>query len=166
MNEGVRSTALALSSLMDTLAEATPALSEADLTQECLDAGEEPAAAAAATRALLLGAAKSYRQRHLRAAAEEYKRRVARVGTRWVDLPETPEARRAMLAALFARNPTMQTAYLTVQHREFKELSDADVESTLVQLAELGVFDPEEDERPQDPVGSATDDPDEPDESP
>ena len=148
MNDSVRSTAVAYDALLDALGEATLAMTEAELVRECRDADEDPAAVAASTRALLLGAAKDYRQRHLRAAAEEYRRRVAEIGTRWVDLPETPEARRALLASLFARNPTMQSAYLTVQHRDFKELSDADVESALVQLAELGVLEPDPDDVP------------------
>jgi hypothetical protein len=61
--------------------------------------------------------------------------------TRWVDLPDTAEERRALLGGLLARHPRMEAALVTVQHREFKELTDADVESCLAQLAELGVLD-------------------------
>jgi hypothetical protein len=46
-----------------------------------------------------------------------------------------------MLAALFAREPEMGSAWLTAQHRQFKNLSDLDVTSLLMQLKALGALD-------------------------
>jgi hypothetical protein len=60
-----------------------------------------------------------------------------------VDLPDGVDARRALLAGIFERHPEMTDAFLTVQHRELRELTDADVESCLAQMLELGVFDGE-----------------------
>jgi hypothetical protein len=129
------------------LAETYLTATDAEVLADCADAGEAPRAAADAVRALMHRAAKDHRQRHLRAAAAEYRRLSAAMQTRWVDLPVSPMARRSLLATVLAANPRIETAFLTVQHREFKELSDGDVESCLVQLAELGVLDlgPKED---------------------
>lgn len=146
--------------LMEALAETTFATSDAELVEECHLAGEDPAGVAAATRMVLLTAAKDFRQRHLRAAASQYKKRIAEMGTRWVDLPDAPSERRTLLASLFAVHPGMQSAYLTIQHRDFKELSDADVESCLIQLAELGLLDQQDQDhlrRGLDPVDGKSD---------
>jgi hypothetical protein len=131
----------ALAGLMNGLGESILTQSDEELLAETTALGENPRAAAAEVRDVLRGAAKTFRQRHLRAAAAEYQRRAASLKRGWLDLPATPGDRRAMLASVFARNPRMESAFLTVQHREFKELSDADVESCLLQLKELGVLD-------------------------
>ena len=130
----------ALTAMMNTLAEATLTVEDDALFDEARGTGEDPLAAAEGVRTLLLKAVKDYRQRHLRVAAHEYRQRVRDIEAHWLDLPDQAGERRALLAAVFDRHPAMQSALLTVQHREFKELSDHDVESCLVQLAALGVL--------------------------
>ena len=130
----------ALAGLMNSLADAALSQTDEELHAEAASSGEEPAFAASEVRDLLRSASKSYRQRHLRAAALEYQKRVASLKRGWIDLPETAGDRRSLLASVFAMNPRMESAFLTLQHREFKELSDTDVESCLVQLRELGVL--------------------------
>ena len=131
----------AYAAIMDALAETTLAVDDATLFDEARMASEDPLAAAEGVRTLLLQAAKDYRQRHLRMAANEYRQRVRDIEAHWIDLPDQAGERRTLLAAVLARHPAMQSALLTVQHREFKELSDHDVESCLIQLAALGVLD-------------------------
>ena len=58
-------------------------------------------------------------------------------------LPRSADERREMLNAFFASRPDIGSALLTAQHREFSELTDADVEDTLRQLKELGALDDE-----------------------
>ncbi len=136
----------ALSGLMNGMAEAVLSQSDEELLAETVSEGEDPSLAAASVRDILRTASKTYRQRHLRAAAVEYQKRSASLKRGWIDLPEAAGDRRTLLASVFARNPQMQSAFLTVQHREFKELSDADVESCLLQLRELGVLVDESDD--------------------
>jgi hypothetical protein len=57
-------------------------------------------------------------------------------------LPGSPEARRALLADLFERNPQMERLLLKAPRREFTALSDGDVERFLKQLHELGADEP------------------------
>lgn len=135
-----------LADLMNGLAEASLAMSDEALLTETRDGGEDPAWAAASVRDLLRATGKTFRQRHLRAAAAEYQRRTASLKRGWLDLPETPDQRRSLLASVLARNPRVESALLTMQHREFKELSDSDVESCLAQLKELGVLGDDEGE--------------------
>jgi hypothetical protein len=133
-----------LAALMDALAESGRALDDGAVFAESRARGEDPVVAADAVRSLLRDTGKRYRQRRLRAAAAEYRRASERLSTRWVDLPDGVDARRALLAGIFERYPEMTDAFLTVQHRELRELTDADVESCLAQMLELGVFDGEE----------------------
>ncbi len=106
-----------------------------------VDTPAEAEAMAAQVRRMLLGTAKDFRQRRLRAAATEYRRRVQALQMRWVDLPALADDRRQLLSHVFAAQPAMRDVMVTVQHRSFKELTDADVASCLVQLAELGAVD-------------------------
>lgn len=135
-----------LTSLMNGLAESVLEQSDEDLLAESISSGESPKQAAAEVRDLLRSASKTFRQRHLRVAAAEYQKRVASLKRGWIDIPAAAGDRRALLASVFSQNPQMQSAFLTLQHREFKELSDADVESCLVQLRELGVLSDESDD--------------------
>jgi Mg2+ and Co2+ transporter CorA len=132
-----------LAALMDALAESGRALDDGAVLAESRARGEDPVVAAEAVRSMLRDTGKRYRQRRLRAAAAEYRRASERLSTRWVDLPDGVDERRSLLASIFARHPEMTDAFLTVQHRELRELTDADVESCLAQMLELGVFDDE-----------------------
>ena len=42
---------------------------------------------------------------------------------------------------MMSRKPEIGAALLTAQHREFKDLTDADIQSCLEQLGALGVLD-------------------------
>lgn len=132
-----------LAALMDALAESGRALDDGAVLAEARARGEDPVVAAEAVRSMLRDTGKRYRQRRLRAAVAEYRQARERLSTRWVELPDGVDERRALLASIFARHPEMTDAFLTVQHRELRELTDADVESCLAQMLELGVFDDE-----------------------
>lgn len=130
-----------LRALMDALAEAVAEASDEEILNEAREAGEGPAAAAEEVRVVLRNAVKAYEQRHLREAQKEYEKHVDAIRRRPFSLPTTPENRRKLLTFVMTRKPDLKPALLTLQHRDFKEWTDADVQSCLEQLGALGVLD-------------------------
>jgi hypothetical protein len=141
MSEQERNYEEELRAILYALADSVADMSDAEIVAEVREGGDDPKASADRVRSLLLDASKSYQQRHLREAQKQYERRIAAMRERKYSLPSSPEARRSLLAAVFARKPEMQLALLTAQHREFRNLTDADIENCLKQLDELGVLD-------------------------
>ena len=90
---------------------------------------------------MLRGAVKAYEQRHLREAQKAYEKRLETIRQRPLTLPTTAENRRELLTLIMTGKPELGSALLTAQHREFKEWTDADVQSCLEELAALGVLD-------------------------
>ncbi len=71
-----------------------------------------------------------------------YESSVTAISSRTYNLPRDNSERRTLLNAVLAQKPDLQSLALTAQHRELKDLTDADIESFLKQLAELGLLDP------------------------
>lgn len=130
-----------LRTLMDALAESVAAASDEEIVNEAREAGDDPAVAAEEVRAVLRKAAKAYEQRHLLEAQKAYERHIDAIRSRPVSLPTTPENRRKLLTSVMTRKPELSSALLTLQHRDFREWTDADVQSCLEQLGVLGVLD-------------------------
>jgi len=136
MTEPQRDYADELWNLMNELADSV--LDATD--EEILEETEDIEAAAEGTCAVLLEAVKAHQRRRLQDARTEYDQRVAALESTRADWQTASlDEKRSLLAAVFAAQPRLQAA-LTAQHREFRELSDADVESYLKQLAELDVM--------------------------
>ncbi len=91
-------------------------------------------------RQLLLGAVKEHRQRALNRALEVYRDEVRLYQSRHFQPPTKAAERRELLGTILQRFGEGERSFLTLQHREFKNLSDADVESLLKQLEALGVL--------------------------
>lgn len=127
--------------LWDAFAESLVESSDDEVIAEAREEGEDPHQTAQRVRSALIDAVKSFQQRRLHEAEQEYKRRITEMYERQHRLPDNPEQRRELLSLVFSRIPAMQTALLTAQHREFSSLTDEDIESYLKQLAELGVLD-------------------------
>jgi hypothetical protein len=130
-----------LLAIMNALAESVASASDADVLAEAREAGEDPGRTADRVRALLGRAAKDYEQRRLREAQKDYYERVRALRARPYALPRTPEDRRKLFVLVMSRKPEIGAALLTAQHREFKDLTDADIQSCLEQLGALGVLD-------------------------
>ncbi len=130
-----------LANIMCGLADSVLELSDEQILSEIREEGIDPAIEAARIRNVLRQASKAHRQKKLREAKHTYEQRIAEMRTRQYDLPASAAERRDLLAAVFAARPNIQSAMLTTQHRDFRELSDADVETFLKQLKELGVLD-------------------------
>jgi len=137
--------------VMAALAESLLEMSESQILGEARQEGEDPTSVAKRTRMLLWSHAKVSRQKPLFDALEEYRRQVERMRSRDYVMPATPEERRTLMTSLFERYPQMHSAFVTVQHREFKSWSDADIESFLRQMQELGALSPKEVSRALEP---------------
>jgi hypothetical protein len=130
-----------LANIMSRLADSVLDLSDEEIFTEARERGMDPDVEAERVRNVLRQASKAHRQKKLQEAKRAYERQVAGMRTRRYDLPASPMERRELLAAVFAAKPDIQSAMLTAQHRDFRELSDTDVETFLKQLKELGVLD-------------------------
>jgi len=129
-----------LARIMNGLADSVLDLSDSELLAELQEEGVDPQVEAERTKNVLRAASKAYRKRKLEEAQRTYEKRVAEMRAKSYELPSSPSKQRELLAAVIAVRPDLQSALFTA-HRDFRELSDADVESFLKQLKELGVLD-------------------------
>jgi hypothetical protein len=130
-----------LRALMEALAESVAGAPDEEIVNETREGGEDPAIAAEEVRAVLRNAVKSYEQRHLREAQKAYENHVDAIRRRTFSLPTEPADRRKLLTFVMTRKPDLSSALLTLQHRDFKEWTDTDIQKCLEQLGALGVLD-------------------------
>lgn len=130
-----------LQAIMYALAESVTEASDEDILTETQEEGENPEVIAERARNVLLGAVKDFRQRRLVEAQRQYELHIVALEKRKCTLPATTGERRQMLDLVLSRQPGIRSAVLTSQYREFKDLTDDDVESYLKQLQELGALD-------------------------
>jgi len=130
-----------LRAIHEAFSEIIPRLSKEELDEEIRARGEDPGEVAERTRHIMKTAVKNYQREQLQAATARYKVRITELFKNKPDLPGTPEGRRELLSAVFARIPDIESAVLTAHHREFSALTDTDVEDYLQDLAALGVID-------------------------
>lgn len=126
-------------SLMSALADSVLRESPEELANDLHAEGIEPNEYAERLRQVMLDAIKAHRQQALIKARQSYKDSVASYEQRKVYLPTTPAKRRAIFDQVLKRDPSLRQ--LTLQNRDFTELTDEDIESYLRQLHELGVID-------------------------
>lgn len=129
-----------LASIMNALAESAIGMTDEEIFEEVRADGLSPDVEAAAIKQLFKNTAKSFRQRRLLEAQRQYEENVRAEFEQVALFPTTTEERRALLASVFSHRPEIGAALLTAQHRDFKELSDEDVESYLRQLHQLGAL--------------------------
>lgn len=130
-----------LENLLEGVAEHTLNMSDEEIAAEIREEGGDPERVAEETRDVLRRAVKAHRQRKLVEAQARYDERTAAMIERKYSLPDSLEEQRELLMSLLARNPQMQSALLTAQHRDFKDLPDSEVTSYLKQLQDLGALD-------------------------
>lgn len=106
--------------------------------------GRDPHAVAEEVRQRLEVTVREFHARRRNALKTQHAQSVARLGERRRALPATPTERRALLGRAMGRSRVASEA-VTIQHREFKELTDEDVVSLLGRLADLGALPPEDD---------------------
>lgn len=133
-----------LEALYDELIEGVLSADEATLDAMLRAEGRDPAAVVAGVRAAFETTSKDVRASRMRDAKARHGRSVSRLREHQRGLPATPEARRALLGQTLRRSAEAREA-LTLQHRDFRQMTDEDVASLLVQFAALGALPPEED---------------------
>ena len=131
-----------LEAIVDALDVADREATDDEILEEARAEGVDTALQAARMKSALLDAVQSFKQRRLREAQAAYKRESAALEQRSqaYRIPTSPEAKRELFGAIVARQPQYASMY-TTQHREFQDLTDADIESYLEELAELGILD-------------------------
>ena len=128
--------------LFEALADNIEDLSDAEVLAECRENGRSPMDVAKQARSVLQNAVKAFKQRPLLEARRERERAIERMTAAKHRLPADPKLRRHLLAAMMAR-PQVQ-GMLTAHGREFAELTDEDVEESILELMHLGVVLPGE----------------------
>jgi hypothetical protein len=130
-----------LAHFINTLAESTLDLSDEEITEEIREEGDDPKEAVDRVRNILRKAVKDHQQKRLREAQERYEARIAAMNDEESFLPDSAEEQRDMFMAAMTNNPKVGSALLTAQHRDFKDLTEADIKSYLKQLKALGALD-------------------------
>jgi len=128
-----------LENICDALAKSVLEMSDEEILAEARDDGDDVAAAAEEVRQVLRNTLKAHKQRRLVEAQQQYELKMVAMFQREYSLPESPEDKRALFLGILNTNPTVNSA-LTMQHRNFQELSNEDIESYLKQFVELGIL--------------------------
>lgn len=113
------------------MADVEDTLSDEEILAEVRADGEDPSQVAERVRKVLMEAVHKAQRQKLNTEAEQNIH----------VFPPTAEARRALLGAILTKQPALQTAILSVHHRELTTLTDSDVEAYLEDLAALGMLD-------------------------
>lgn len=139
MPERVRDYQRELSGIMNAISESVAATPPEVLLAECRDEGIDVEVAATRTKSVLADAIKRHKQQKLREARQEYEARVRSMQSTVYSLPQSMKTKRDLLAAVFKMKPEFR-GILTAAARDFRELSDADVDLALRQLQDLGAL--------------------------
>jgi len=121
--------------LMHALADSVLKESPEELANDLREEGIDPDEYAEKIRKVMLEAVKAHRQQALIKAKRSYEDSIEAYEQRRYHLPATPERRRALFDRTIKRDPGL--LQLTIQHREFTELTDQDITSYLRQLQDL-----------------------------
>ncbi len=124
-----------LDRIFDAAADAVEQQSEEEWRADLLAHAIDPDQYVAEGRQALLAGVKAFKQRHLRKAQRRHAQSVASYVQCKAHLPKTREKRRAAFDRALKRDPGLRQ--LTIQNRDFTELTDEDIESSLLQLFAL-----------------------------
>ena len=130
----------ALRAFYEEMAESILQADDAELEEEYRESGASMDADADRMRQLLANTFKAFQQRALVAARKKHQEQTTKISARQFQLPVSPQERRALLNAVIAQHQKAGRMVIA-QHREFKELTDEDVESWLQQFGALGLLD-------------------------
>lgn len=125
--------------IMSNLSDSIKGLSDEEIKTELREDGKDPDKIPDHMRNLFQSVHKKYRKRLLLAAKEEHKRQFVRIREKKFNFSVSLEEKRKQLMDILTKMPNLQSAF-TFQNRNFKDLSDEEVELALKQLIELGVI--------------------------
>ena len=123
--------------IMSNLGDSIKGLSDEEIKAELREEGKDPDKIPDHMRNLFKSAHKKHRKRLLLAAKEEHKRQSAKIREKKFNFSISLEEMRKLLMDTLTKRPNLQSAF-TFQNRNFKDLSDEEVELALKQLIELG----------------------------
>jgi len=121
--------------LMSFLAESVAEMSDDQIKEEFADDPEPKA------KDIFRAAIKECKMESLRAARVQYESASLEMSIRSYNIPKKKSDQRELLAYMLNRQPDLRSMAVTAHHRDLKDFTDADVESFLKQLAELGLLD-------------------------
>jgi hypothetical protein len=124
--------------VFDELVKSAERLTDEELEAELAEDGETLAAVATRTRANLLGAIAQHQKAHRADLDRERAVEIEALARFKARLPRLPAARRSLLADVLKQHPS-EVAAMTAQFRNLDEMTETDIESTLMQLAYLGL---------------------------
>ncbi len=126
--------------LVHHLAESALDATDEEIEEEMAELGEDLDENAERLRAKMLEAAERGRKHRLKVLRKRWKRHASRIQDLDHGLPETPADRLDLLYTVIEAEPALRQQ-ITVQHKDLRDLDDADVTRFLNQLAELGALD-------------------------
>lgn len=124
-----------MNAIADSIQQAPPETLMAEWREDGLDVD----GAAKKTKSTFAEAVKRFKQRKLQQARADYQARILSMQSRDYSLPESIQNKRDLLKSVFSKNPQFQSI-LTAAARDFRDLSDEDVDLMLRQLYELGAL--------------------------
>jgi hypothetical protein len=128
-----------LARMIDGLEEYITTTPDEELLEAAHEEGRDVAETSHRVKGILKRALRSHQQVQLLAAREGYRRDTAAMAAAAFELPKTTEGRRKLFMAAVAQLPQLQPAF-TLQNREFKDLSDEDIEAQLRKMALLDLL--------------------------
>ena len=128
-----------LEAMFDALAESICNESDDELLEDLRQEGVDPEAEANRLKNMMFDTLQAFQQRGLVSAQEGYRRRVEQLEGEKYPIPKSRQERRSLFS-LILQQP-QYAGLVTAQYRDFKDLSDEDIETCLEDLAELGILD-------------------------
>lgn len=117
------------------IAESISDMSKEDIVNEFREDGCNLRTEAIGVKNLMLQTIKKYRREKLK---EEYIHQVTKINNSNHNIPDTVEERKHVFMEIMFQQPDLWNS-LTLQHRDFNQFTDSDIENILKQLQELGI---------------------------
>ena len=111
-----------------------------ELIEAAREEGRDPGEENTRLKGLLLQKFKAHQQKKLEEARAGLQRELASMSEGNFNLPETPEEKRALFMATLSHISQQVQQTFTMQHRDWSDFSDEDIESSLKKLAQLGLL--------------------------
>jgi hypothetical protein len=128
-----------LHAFANAMADSVEAASDEQVLLDARSAGVDPNQTKSHVQQLFRGVVKASKQRRLEQAQAEYKSSLAAFCAATAQLPAQRAEQRALLIRVFQTHPEIRS--VTLQHREFSEMTDSDVQTLLRQAEQLGLLD-------------------------
>lgn len=128
-----------LGRIIDGLGDVILNATDDEILQSAREENRNPAETSSRVKGILHRAVRSQQQAELIAARAGYRRQAAAMAEEIFELPKTNEERRTLFMAAMSQLPKLQVAF-TAQNRDFKDLSDADIEIQLRKMALLDLL--------------------------